>query len=252
MKKLLLSLLMVSLVFVFTSCDEDTLTPDPSTQTGSIALTSTPAGAQIWKAGVNTTKVTPDSLTALAAGTYSITLKLDGYYDTTFTVTVTGGKVESKAVTLTAMPLLIDTHSNLRLYEKNASGFSGIILSTGTRASSSGATTDLFYDGSSGKDSIYSQHLRLTTDTTNRYTDFFKGSATDLNDGIDATAYSGSSGLWKYTIPASVGNYYFIRDNNFHYAKFRVVAVGGGVPSDPDLWIEISFKYNKTAFDRRF
>ncbi len=220
--------------------------------TGSIRLYSSPTGVQIWKSGVNTNKITPDSLTALSIGDYSITLKLYGYKDTTFALSVVGGKATSKQVALTIMPLLIDAYSNIRLYEKSGSGFSGLILATGTRALSTGSTTDLFYDGTSGKDSIYSQHLRSPS-SASRYTDFFKGSASDLNDGVDASLYSYSSGLWKYAMSASVGNYYFIYDHDFHYSKIKVVAVGGGTgPTDPDKWVDVSYKYNKTSKDTRF
>lgn len=252
MKKILLSLMMFSLVFLFNACDEESTSPDPSTQTGSIVLSSTPSGASIFLNSVDQSKTTPDSLTGLSPKDYIVTLKLADYYDTTFTVKVEGGKKTTVAITMRAMPLLIDSYSNIRLYEKAGTGFSGLILSSGTRANSTGATTDLFYDGSTGKDSIYSQHLRPPTSTA-RYTDFTPGAATNLDDGVDAPAYSGSSGLWKYSMPATVGNYYFIYDNDFYYSKFRVVAKGGGTgASDPYLWVDVSYKYNKTIKDRRF
>lgn len=252
MKKILLSLMVFSLAFVFTACDEDSTSPDPATQTGSIVLSSTPAGAAIFLNGVAQSKVTPDSLTALTPKDYTVTLKLDNYYDTTFTVKVEGAKKTTVAVTMKVMPLLIDSYSNIRLYEKAGTGFSGLILSSGTRANSTGATTDLFYDGASGKDSIYSQHLRPPT-STSRLTDFTPGSASNLDDGVDAPAYSSTSGVWKYSMPSTVGNYYFIYDNDFYYSKFKVIARGGGTgASDPYLWVDVSYKYNKTSKDKRF
>lgn len=55
---------------------------------GSISLTSNPSGASIYLDGVNTGFRTPNKLTKLEAGQYDITLKLLGYYDSTFSVNV--------------------------------------------------------------------------------------------------------------------------------------------------------------------
>ncbi|MFZ1290659.1 MAG: PEGA domain-containing protein [Melioribacteraceae bacterium] len=55
---------------------------------GSISLTSNPSGASIYLDDVNTGFRTPNKLTKLEAGQYDITLKLLGYYDSTFSVNV--------------------------------------------------------------------------------------------------------------------------------------------------------------------
>jgi len=59
--------------------------------TGSIEVTSVPAGAAIFLDGENTGKFTNAALTGIPAGEHNVTLKLAGYLDATKTVTVTAG-----------------------------------------------------------------------------------------------------------------------------------------------------------------
>ncbi len=53
---------------------------------GKIILYSAPVDADIFLFGTDTDKNTPDSLTNLSAGVYEITLKKEGYFDSTFTI----------------------------------------------------------------------------------------------------------------------------------------------------------------------
>lgn len=248
MKKLLYSMMFLSLGFFLASCDETTTDPDPVGGTGNIVVTSTPSGAQIFQGTTNSGKTTPDTLKNVTAGSVSITLKLNDYKDTTFTVTVTSGQTTSKAVIMTATPLLVTTFNDIQLFEKAASGFSGLKLSTGTRVSSTSADADIFYDVTELK----SQHLR--PGTTLRYTDFFNGTtATNIEDGVDAPAYSSTSGEWTYTKSASASTYSFLYTNDLLFAKLKITSSGGGTgPSDPDKWVRVSYKVNLTARDRRF
>jgi hypothetical protein len=75
-----------------------------STPVGRIFLTSTPAGAAIFLNGSNSGKVTPDSLKNLTPGDHTIKLTLDGYFDSTFTATVTEDQTTNYGVTLSAVP----------------------------------------------------------------------------------------------------------------------------------------------------
>jgi len=59
-----------------------------TTLTGSLAVTSTPAGATIFIDGADTGEVTNATLDGIAVGTHTVTLKKDGYADTTAEVTV--------------------------------------------------------------------------------------------------------------------------------------------------------------------
>jgi len=88
---------LVTCVLLLSCSEED----NPVTPTkGNIFITSSPSGAQIWLQGVNTTQVTPDTLMNITPGSYLVTLKLQNYEDTTFTVSVTEGQITSKSVDL--------------------------------------------------------------------------------------------------------------------------------------------------------
>ena len=63
----------------------------PAPTTGSIYIRSNPLYAEIWLDGVNTEKLTPETLSDLEPKTYTITLKKSGYKDYTFEVTVEAG-----------------------------------------------------------------------------------------------------------------------------------------------------------------
>ncbi|MDD1654369.1 MAG: PEGA domain-containing protein, partial [Methanomicrobiales archaeon] len=59
---------------------------------GSVEVTSTPVGAKVYLDSVDSGKVTPCTLTAVAAGDHTVTAKLTGYTDATDTVTVEDGE----------------------------------------------------------------------------------------------------------------------------------------------------------------
>ncbi|MBD3286395.1 PEGA domain-containing protein [candidate division WOR-3 bacterium] len=79
MKKLLLALGAVVLVFGMVVCQ-------PST--GDLAVNSTPAGATIWLNDTTTNQTTNHVFTTIEVGTYDVKLVLDGYADYTETVEV--------------------------------------------------------------------------------------------------------------------------------------------------------------------
>jgi parallel beta-helix repeat protein len=60
--------------------------------TGSIAVTSTPAGAAVWLDGEDTGLVAPTAIADVPAGDHVVTLKLDGYADASTPVTVAEGE----------------------------------------------------------------------------------------------------------------------------------------------------------------
>ena len=63
----------------------------PEESRSTIFINSSPIGAQIYLESNNTGRSTPDSISNLAPGNYSITLKLIGYRDTTFGVAAPEG-----------------------------------------------------------------------------------------------------------------------------------------------------------------
>lgn len=214
---------------------------------GAVALTSLPPGAHIHLNGLNTGKITPDTLKNLHADD-NITLMLTDFKDTTFSVEVLPGMTINKHILLSQSFLQILSFADIQIYEKAASGFAGLKLSTGTRVSATSADADIFYDVSDLK----SQHLR--PGTTLRYTDFYNNvTSTNLEDGVDAPAYSSTSGEWTYTKPGSSSTYSFLYTNDLLFAKLKITSSGGGTgPSDPDKWVRVSYKVNLTARDRRF
>ena len=76
-KYIALPILFILTLFI-ASCSESTINPPPVTETGSIYITSDPAGAQIFINGQDKGQVTPDSVTGLDPGNYNVTLKLSG------------------------------------------------------------------------------------------------------------------------------------------------------------------------------
>ena len=73
--------------------------PEP----GSIAVTSTPAGAAVWLDGEDTGKVTPITLENVLVGDHVVTLKLDGYADASKTVTVISDETAEVIFELTTL-----------------------------------------------------------------------------------------------------------------------------------------------------
>jgi hypothetical protein len=69
--------------------------------TGSLLLESTPSGAQIFMSGTNTNKLTPSTIQNLEEGVHQFTLKLNGYYDTTFNVNIIRNQQVNKSIVLT-------------------------------------------------------------------------------------------------------------------------------------------------------
>ena len=82
--------------------ETDSLTQPEQTVSGSVKVSSTPAGATIWLDGKNTKKTTPDILEDLIPGKHTIRLVLDGYNDYSSSVTITSGKRSDLSKTLTA------------------------------------------------------------------------------------------------------------------------------------------------------
>ncbi len=65
---------------------------DLTTLTGSLTVTSAPAGARIFIDGADTGKLTNTTIDGIGVGTHTVTLKKDGYVDATKTVIMTAGE----------------------------------------------------------------------------------------------------------------------------------------------------------------
>ena len=69
--------------------------------TGSIQVSSSPTGAEIYLDGTDTGKVTNTTLTNISAGSHTVKLSKDGYSDKEQSVTVTAGQTATVDLTLT-------------------------------------------------------------------------------------------------------------------------------------------------------
>jgi hypothetical protein len=253
MKKLILFLLIPFAITLVTSCSDD----DPITQTptGSIYLTSIPSDAEIWIDGSNTFKTTPDTILDVDEGVRSVTLKLQDYRDTTFSISVTGG--ETSLVTNVGLVSDISTelYGPIRIYEiynTPASQPSGLDLSNGMAYGVSSREADLidiYFYSDAGGNSYLIQSADLYPSLI-RETDFLVSSGTNLFDAVDSPLRN--TGTWTDNIDDTENNYVFLYDHDGHYSKMKLVnRGGGGGPGDPS-WVDIQWYYNNTNLDNRF
>lgn len=257
MKKYILSslsaLLIVASVFLINACSDSTSDPISAT-TGSIYVTSVPAGAQIWIDGTNSGKVTPDSVTNVAPGTRNVTLKLANYTDATFPVAVVAGYQSRPATYTMVSDVSLAVYGPVRIYETsgtNAQQPSGLSYRNGSRGFSLSGTdkdsVDIYYSSTG----YLIQSASLGTGMT-RKTYFKAPSAAvsnNLLDGVSAPTFVSS---WGNAInDRDTTTYYFSYDNDKHYVKLKVVNYGGGTTGNP-AWVDIKWIYNKKADDIRF
>lgn len=249
MKKLISLLIILSLGILITSCDstDDPITP---TATGNIYITSQPSGAEIWIDGTNTTLVTPDTVEGVTEGLRTVTLMLQDYYDTTFTISVTGDQTSVVGPVVLVSDILITLYGPVRIYETVGTTVnqpSGLDLSSGNAwgvSSDSSSLVDLYY--SSTGFLVQSAHL---ASNLIRETDFLVASAANLFDGADSPLRN--TGTWTDNIGDREANYVFLYDHDGNYSKLKIVNFGGGTPNNP-AWVEVQWYYNKTMLDNRF
>ncbi len=101
---------------------DETIILKKISESGSVLLESSPSGAQIFLSGANTNKLTPSTIADLDEGNHQFTLKLNGYRDTTFNVTIINNQQVSKSITLiqainTGSILLQSVPSGAQIYQ---------------------------------------------------------------------------------------------------------------------------------------
>lgn len=249
MKKLVLFLLIPFTALMITSCDtsDDPITPTPD---GNIFVSSNPAGAEIWIDGTNTLKTTADTVKNVDEGVHSITLKLEDYRDTTFSVSVTGGQTSVVSNVTLVSNILTELFGPVKIYETTGTSEtqpSGLDLSTGLAygvSSAQNILVDIYYSSSG----FLVQSADLYPNLI-RETDFFVSSGTGLFDGQDSPLRN--TGTWTDNIGDRENNYVFLYDHDGNYSKLKIVNWGGGVIGEP-AWVEVQWIYNKTVLDNRF
>jgi PEGA domain len=249
MKKLILLLLLPLAALMITSCDSsnDPITP---AQQGNIFVSSNPAGAQIWLDGTNTLKTTADTIKSVSEGVHSVTLKLQDYRDSTFSISVSGGQTSVVSNVTLVSNILTTLYGPVKIYETigtSSSQPSGLDLSTGLAygvSSAQNTLVDIYYSSSG----FLVQSADLYPNLV-RETDFFVSSGTGLFDGEDSPLRS--TGTWSNNIGDRENNYVFLYDHDGNYSKLKIVNWGGGVIGEP-AWVEVQWIYNKTVLDNRF
>jgi len=249
MKKLILFLIIPVPFLILTSCDtsDDPITPD---QEGNIFVSSNPAGAQIWLDGSNTFKTTADTIKNINEGVHSITLKLQDYRDTTFSISVIAEQTSVVSNVTLISNIITTLFGPVKIYETtgtSANQPSGLDLSTGLAygvSSAQNGLVDIYYSSAG----FLVQSADLYPNLI-RETDFFVSSATNLFDELDSPLRN--TGTWTDNIGDRENNYVFLYDHDGNYSKLKIVNWGGGVIGEP-AWVEVQWYYNSTLLDNRF
>ncbi len=255
MKKYIYPLMLLLLGFIIVSCDNTTTGPTaPEITTGSIIVGSDPAGAQIFLDNSNTGKITNDTLKNVTFGSHTITLKLDGYRDTTVSASISSDVATANKFVVLKSTLSTSSFGPVKIYETvgtTSSQPSGLDLSTGNAYGVSGADkgkVDIYY--TSNGFLVQSASLNTTQGLT-RETFFLIGNGTNLSDGVISSTYP-IGGTWTNSISDRESHYVFLYDDDSHYSKLKITNFGGGTgPGDP-AWVELTWIYNNNAIDTRF
>lgn len=259
MKKIIAVSLILLLGIFLASCESST-DPNPVNEAkGSILMISIPAGAQVFFNNAFH-GITPDTIKNVTSGTYSVTLKLTGYRDTTVTGIVVEDQILTpKTVTLTSDVALdkFGFTTPIKIYETSgttASQPSGLDLSTGLAYGVSGADgvlVDIYYStsGNGGQGYLVQSADLNTTNGLIRVTQFQVGSNANIYDGVSSPLKT--VGPWKNHMTDRETKYVYLYDHDGHYSKIKIVNFGGGNPGDP-AWVEVQWLYNKTLGDLRF
>lgn len=106
-KSYFLVAIIFSLLF-FISCEQEVSVspPDEPPPDGKLYIDSNPPGAQIYLNGKDRRRITPDSLLWLETNTYTVTLRMNLFRDTTITVQVTEGEKSFYFVDYTQNPFM--------------------------------------------------------------------------------------------------------------------------------------------------
>jgi hypothetical protein len=253
MKKLILLLVIPILALIISSCNSEDNPTTPVVTKGSLYITSSPAGAQIWLDGVNTNQVTPDTVQDIEEGLHNFTLKLTDYSDTTFSVSITAEQTGVVGPILLVSDIEIELHGPKRIYESfntPASQPSGLDLSSGNAwgiSSDSSGVVDIYYYSNQNGTSYLIQSANIAGLVRTTY--FYLGSSTNLYDEVDSPTKDNS---WGNSIDESEDNYVFLYDHDGHYSKLKIVNRGGGTGLGDPAWVDVQWYYNKKLQDKRF
>jgi PEGA domain len=246
-KKFVFLSLLLLLGLFFTSCKRNNNNPVTTNLVGNIFVKSTPASAQIWLDGINSGKVTPDTLTNVSVGNHAIILKLTHYFNDTVTVNVHEGIQTLDRSLLTDKSIIV--YGPIQIWETaltDSTHPSGIILKLGTSSLIVGginALVDVFY---SSNGYVITSAFNLNS----RSTSFFVGLSDTLTDGFSSPSVLPT---WVTQVLDTVQSYFFLFDSDLHYSKMVIVEKGGvrGSSNNP-AWVKVNWLYNNKPNDQRF
>lgn len=259
MKKFIAASLLLLLGIFLASCDSTTDPNPPSEAKGSILMISIPAGAQVFFNNA-LHGITPDTIKNVTPGTYSVTLKLTGYKDTTIAgIVVENNIIATKTVSLTSDVALakFGFTNPVKIYETQGTTSlqpSGLDLSTGLAYGVSGADkglVDIYYStsGTGGQGYLVQSADLNTANGLIRVTKFQVGGSSNIYDVVPSPLKT--IGTWTNNMDDREANYVFLYDHDGNYSKIKIVNYGGGNPGDP-AWVEVQWLYNKVLGDVRF
>ncbi|MBK7104784.1 MAG: PEGA domain-containing protein [Ignavibacteriae bacterium] len=247
MKKILLLALFVIFSISFISCDDSTTDPIEE-EKGNLIVNSTPSGAKIFLDGTDSGFLTPYTFAEKAVGTYSVTLKLSSYADTTINAQVVTSQTATLNVTLKPTYSVFGPVEFWESLDPSATHPSGLSLKLGKAFSISASNdssiyNDVYYN-SDGFIVVSSKGRNSMT----RETYFKIGTSTNLNDGVDSPT---KDNTWVKSISVAERNYVFLYDQDGNYSKFQITQENGGQPG-VFASVVVKWIYNKVKDNKSF
>jgi len=210
-------------------------------------IQSDPSNATIILDGINTTSKTPKVFSKDNAR-YEITLKVENYYDSTFTAEIINA--QDLDINIYLRPKFVTRYSGVVLYDTTnaaANQPSGVNLETGnpllvTKNSGQSNLVDLFFSPSE----FGGYEIRTASGTNGmiRDTRFKVSKSENINDGVDSPS---EDPTWRNSFPFTTNNYVFCYDSGGHYSKLQIVRV-----LDNPKRVEVRWIYNDNTFDTAF
>ncbi len=102
-------IILVLILIAVIGCDKDVYVTPPleAPANGYAFINSIPSGATIFINGKNSGKVTPDSITYMEYGVFTLTLKKEGFYDSVFTAVFTKDVKNTFSIDFTKNPRML-------------------------------------------------------------------------------------------------------------------------------------------------
>ena len=254
MKRILIFILIFTTGLVISSCTDNSTTEPTVPDTGNLMVSSTPAGAKILIDGTDSGFSTPHTFSSQDIGTYTVTLQLENYIDTSMNAVVV--KDQDATVDIVLTPEYI-TYGPVTIWESldpSTLDPSGLSLKFGKAISissskDSSAYNDVYYN-SDGFLVMSAKERSSNNSKMTRETYFYVGNSNSLNDKVDSPV-KGST--WSKSVDANERNYIFLYDADGHYSKLLIVEKNDpSSVTSTDGNIVVKWIYNKAKDNTLF